>query len=59
MKKTYMTPAVLVVVLLNEDMIAESIHDVNAGNDGPGHDDGEYNGGANTKGSTNVWDEEW
>ncbi len=60
MKKTYIQPEMLAVVLQHSQIIAASEVDGNTGISNGGSSDG-YQGpeGGAAKGSVNVWDEEW
>ena len=62
MKKIYIQPEMLAVVLQHSQVIATSITDQNGNSQATigGSSDG-YDGpvGGGAKGSTNVWDEEW
>ena len=60
MKKTYIQPEMLAVVLQHSQIIAVSQVDGNTGLSDGGSSDG-YQGpeGGAAKGSVNVWDEEW
>ncbi len=62
MKKQYIAPSQFVVNLMSVSIIAESantITDVPDVTIDPGTMGGGDAGGADAKGSTNVWDEEW
>ena len=64
MKKTYIQPEMLAVVLLHQNNLlqnaspANQVNDVDS-NNGIGMGSGSVEGGSDVKGSTNVWDEEW
>ena len=60
MKKSYIQPEMLAVVLQHSQFVAVSQLDGNSGMSDGGSSDG-YQGpdGGAAKGSTSVWDEEW
>lgn len=62
MKKQYIAPSQLIVNLMGVSIIAESANTITDVPDitiDPGTMGGGDAGGADAKGSTNVWDEEW
>lgn len=58
MKKTYIQPSTFAITLHHQTHLMEPTALVGDGDFGGGITEG-GDGGANTKGSSNIWDEEW
>ena len=63
MKKTYIQPGMLAVVLLQQNNLLQNgsstVTGVISNEEEIGMGNGNVTGGGDVKGSTNVWDEEW